>query len=177
MIWRVFRRSPASAATNASWWEAADRLAETPDAAALTGLRAMTRADLPPDEVEQQEEMLDGLEALVTLASSNGLPRLDTQHRVIGADACHLMTPATLAAEHAVPGKLFLTDRRLVFAGGHARTWAWHRVRDVARKGRAVHVVVIGPAELVVLQCNSFGDAMIVRHLARRLTTRPGQGD
>lgn len=121
--------------------------------------------------------MLDGLAALVTLASSNGLPQLDTQHRVIGPDACHLMMPATLAAELAVPGKLFLTDRRLVFAGGRARAWAWHRVRDVTRKGRAVHVVVLGPPELVVLHCNSFGDAMIVRHLARRLTTRPSQGD
>jgi hypothetical protein len=177
VIWRFLTRTSRSTASDTPWWQDADRLASAPDATELERLRAAVSPDAPPDEAEQQAEMLEGLDQVLALADANGLPVVETQHRVIGSDRCHLMTPVTLAAEQAIPGKLFLTDRRLVFAGGRARTWVWHRVREVTRAGRAVTVVVAGPADLVSLHCNSYGDAMLVRHLACRLTTRGRRAD
>jgi hypothetical protein len=159
-------------ARDASWWQDADRLAERPDAHAIDALCDRLAPDTPLDEAEQQEEMLDGLRALAALASLDALPVVETQHRVIGGDRCHLMTPATLAADQAVPGKVFLTERRLLFAGGRARTWAWHRVRTIARTARAVSLVVAGPSDLVTLHCNTLGDAVTIAFLARRLSGR-----
>jgi hypothetical protein len=117
--------------------------------------------------------MLDGLTQLVELAGAASLPVLDTQHRVIGADQCHFFTPATLLLDISVPGKLFLTSHRAIFAGGRVQAWPWHRLRDVVRQGRDVNLVIAGSEALVRLQCNSFGDAMTVRHIALRLAKRP----
>lgn len=169
MIWRVFRRSPSAPAPEAAWWRDADALADAPDAAAIAALRDQAPGGASLDDVEQREEMIEGLEQLAALAAAATLPSVDTQHRVIGADTCHLMTPATLAGEQPVPGKVFVTDRRLVFAGGRARSWAWHRVRDARRDGRVVTLILAGPAEAVSLHCNTYGDAIVIRHLARRL--------
>jgi len=133
------------------------------------------RPDAPPDELEQQEEMLDGLEQLLALVERDALPVLTTQHQVIGTDVCHLARPATYSGEHAVPGKLFLTSRRIVFAGGSARSWPWHRVRAVERRSRTVVVHLAGASNGVHLDCNTFGDALGVVYLSRRLGGRPGR--
>jgi hypothetical protein len=120
--------------------------------------------------------MLEGLTQLVELATAASLPVLETQHRVIGADRCHFAVPATLLLDVSVPGKLFLTSNRAIFAGGRVQTWPWHRLRDVARQGRDITLVMAGADAVVRLQCNSFGDAMTARHLALRLTKRQSSG-
>lgn len=172
MIWRVFKRASAAPARDETWWQEADGLADAPDSSAIDALRTRRAPDAPLDESEQQDEMLDGLTDLASLAAQASLPVVDTQHRVIGSDRCHMMTPATLTADQAVPGKVFLTERRLVFAGGAARSWPWHRVRDTSRSGRIVSLVMAGPADVVALQCNTLGDAMLICHLVRRLSAR-----
>jgi hypothetical protein len=174
VIWRGFRKALGRTAPTAAWWELAARAADAPTAALIAQLRSGVLDESPLDEREQQDEMIDGLDQLLPLTQAERLPVVDTQHRVIGDDRCHFVTPATLAAEVAVPGKLFLTDRRLVFAGGRAQTWAWHGVRRVARADRTVDVVTSG--DLVRLQCNSFGDALVVRYLARRLAGHDAAG-
>ena len=175
MFWNVFRRSPADpTALTSHWWQEADRAGLEPDRATIDRLRAATTpasAPASPDEAENQQEMIDGLDALLPLGVTGALPIVDTQHRVIGADTCHLLVPATLAGEVAVPGKIFLTSARLVFAGGRAQAWAWHRVRTVRRAGRSVLVVIAGSETAVHLQCNSYGDALLVTYVANRLTT------
>ena len=174
MIWRVFRGSRARRTDVDGWWQAAEAIADSPETEALDALRArgsVPSADL--DEHERREEMLDGLTQLVELAAAPALPVLETQHRVIGADCCHFTAPATLLLDVSVPGKLFLTSNRVIFAGGRVQTWPWHRMRDVVRHGRDVSLVIAGADALVRLQCNSFGDAMIARYIAMRLTRRP----
>lgn len=174
MFWRFFRTRATAPARDEAWWRAADAAADAPRPDEITQLRSSMRPDAPVDEAEQQEEMLDGLEQLVVLVEGNALPVLTTQHRVIGTDVCHLALPATLSGEQAVPGKLFLTSRRIVFAGGSARSWPWHLVRGVARRDRTVIVHLAGGTHGVQLDCNTFGDALGVVHLSRRLAGRPG---
>lgn len=168
MIWRVFRRSRSATVPAATWWGDAAAAAEAPTSEAIAALRrAMTGIDADADDAERQEEMIDGLEALRHL-SAEALPVVETQHRVIGSDRCHVMLPATLTGPTDVPGKLFLTSNRLVFAGGHVLAWPWHRVRSVIRVERAIVVSMAG-GEPVQISCNSYGDALVAVHVAARL--------
>ena len=121
-----------------------------------------------PDEYERQMEMIDGLRQLATVAAGD-LPRLATQHRVIGDDVCHLIAPASLPDRPDGAGKLFLTERRLVFAsGGTPLAWPWHRLVSVTRVERDVVAQTAG-AGVVLIRCNTYGDALVAVHLAGRL--------
>ena len=116
--------------------------------------------------------MIDGLRQLELITTAHQLPVVVTQHRVIGADRCHFVTPVSLTGDVSTPGKVFLTGERLVFVGARVNAWPWHRVRDVARSGR--HLVVVGNdgAEAMQLQCNTYGDALVIEHLSKRLKRR-----
>ncbi len=173
MIWRVFRKSRPAPRTE-SWWRDAERTAEAPTTALIDALQA--RATHPSDdldEAERQEEMVDGLRQMLAMSSAAELPVIVTQHRVIGVDRCHFVAPVSLAGEVGAPGKLFITNDRLVFAGGRVQAWPWHRVRDLIRHGRMVTVVLNGGSEGVSVQCNTYGDALLIRHLTQRLKTGP----
>jgi hypothetical protein len=170
VIWRVFKRLGAAGGRQAPvWWKIADAIAEHPDAGTLRSLQAQPAAE-SLDEAEQREEMLDGLRQLVELAAADQPPIIQTQHRVIGTDACYFVAPATLVEDVGTPGKLFLTSNRLVFAGGRVQAWPWHRLRDMRRRGRDLFIALAGATDAVRLQCNTFGDAMIARHLAMWFT-------
>jgi hypothetical protein len=160
-------RKPQRPSTDA-WWAAANAAAGslTPDR--LTDLRASATSTSDPDEAERIEEMLDGLERLLELADDAPLPTLDTQHRVIGEDLCHFSAPASLRQETDVPGRVFVTSRRLLFAGTRVHAWPWHRVTRLVRTERVVTVAVAG-AEPPMLVCNSYGDALVLVRLAARL--------
>jgi len=171
VFWNVFRRSPADTTANDDWWRDANAASLAPDRTIVDRLRsAIDPATTSPDEVENRQEMVDGLDALLALTSADALPTILTQHRVIGTDTCHLFVPATRAGEVAVPGKIFLTSGRLIFAGGRAESWAWHRVRKVTRSGRDVLVILAGSEGGIHLQCNSHGDALLVSYVASRLS-------
>jgi hypothetical protein len=169
VILRLFRRTPRTS-PSAGWWHEADRLAEAPVADRIDALAAALTGDtsLPLDEREQRDEMIEGLRHLLAVASDSGLPTVETQHRVIGTDPCHFMTPVSLAGASGSPGKLFLTSRRLIIASASVTALPWHRVRHLTRAGRDL-VAGVSAEQLVHLQCNSYGDALIVRHLASRL--------
>ncbi len=173
MFWRAFRKSPARPHLDA-WWRDAETAAESLRADTVDVLaNRRTLADDDPDEAERQEEMIDGLRQLGAMAAQQTLPVVVSQHRVIGADQCHFVTPVSLGGDVSAPGKLFVTADRLVFAGARVHTWPWHRIQDVTRAERRLLVVMTGGADGVQLQCNSYGDALIVRYLIARLRRRP----
>ncbi len=166
MMWRLFRRS-AKAPAREDWWQDAERAAAEPSAEAIADLRRGLDPGAPLDEPEQQAEMLDGLEQLLELSAQATLPVVTSQHRVIGADTCHFLAPVTLAGPDGVPGKLFLTSRRLVIVAGGVTARPWHGVRRLARAGRSL--VVGAGDQLLEARCNAFGDALTAHHVASRL--------
>jgi hypothetical protein len=170
LIWRVFRKS-TTPTTDTTWWLRADEAAAAPTAAAVAQLASgMASPSAAPDDAERQDEMIAGLRDLLALTSGTDLPTVATQHRVIGADRCHLIAPVSLGADAGAAGKVFLTSTRLVVVSGRPTAWPWHRVRRVTRTGRDLVVVVTGEPEPVLLRCNSYGDALVAQHMMKTLS-------
>jgi hypothetical protein len=163
--WRAPRAAP-----NAAWWAEANAAAETPTRDRVAALRAAAHPH-DPDDAERIEEMLDGLDRLAALHESEALPAMATQHRVIGADVCHFSTPASLRQETDVPGRVFVTSTRLIFAGAGVHAWPWHRVGRLVRSDRMLTAIVSG-GDPPILIFNSYGDALMVAALAARLGGR-----
>lgn len=120
------------------------------------------------EDPEIQEEMEDGLERVREAEAAGALPVLETQHRAIGQDVCHLAVPASMPDRADAFGKLFLTDRRVVFAGPGPVALGLGRVIKVDRQQR--DVVIVAGGDLHRFRCNSFGDAMIAVWMLQRLT-------
>jgi hypothetical protein len=172
LFWRPFRGSPAPT-TTVAWWRDADAAADAPSAAVVEDLArriAMDPGAADPDEAERQEEMLAGLTDLLELAGQ-ALPILQTQHRAIRTDVCHLIAPVSLGVDAGAAGKLFLTSARLLVVGGVPAAWPWHRVRRVDRAGRDLVITATGGGHALVLGCNTYGDALAAAHIARRLAS------
>lgn len=179
--WWKGRQRQAEAAGTAAWraqWTAA---VEAEDARQVAPLRAsLTTLASSVDDVEIEEEMLDGLSALGELAASlraGHLPAVTTGHRVVGADACVFSAPASLADDPAQPaGRVMLTDRRAIFAGGgHATTIAWHRVGAVVRLERDLLLALNGGERAHRFRFNSYADALCAAALARHLAPARAQ--
>jgi len=163
-----------------AWREAWSQAVASLDAGALPTLDAGLRRQPPiADDIEVEEEMLDGLRQLLEVEgelAAARLPVVDTTHRVVGADRCHFSAPVSVPDDPAQPtGRLLLTSARAVFAGG-ARTPAlpWHRVSEIVQTGRDL-IFVLGPAgdgEGQRFRCNSFAEALcgaaIAQHLIRQ---------
>jgi hypothetical protein len=168
---KFFRRSSPSAADPA-WWRDAEVAVNSPSAEAIGRLRREPATAVSADERERREEFLEGLDRIAALSSNGGLPEIVTQHRVIGTDVCHFVAPVSLAGQSESSGKLFLTSRRIVFAGTGVQAWPWHRVRGVVRLGRDLAISVAGMEDPVHIQCNCYGDAMAACHMASGLAGR-----
>jgi len=178
--WLSRRRNNGTEAWRNEW----NAAVETLDAAAVSRLETALRATPPlADDLEIEEEMLDGLKQLLALEAAiatSGPPIVETSHRVVGHDACHFSAPVSVPDDPAQPtGRLLLTSTRAVFAGGsHAPTVPWHGVRRVVRNGRDLLLITArgGDADGVRYRCNSFGEALcgaaIARHLSGRARTR-----
>lgn len=166
-LWRIFgKRVPPP---HAAWWTDADAASEAPTSDTIERLRAgMAAPAAGADDHERQQEMVDGLEQLSSVMQSDQLPKIETGHRVIGSDACHLVAPVTLA-DSPVGGKLFITSARVLFASGEVKAWPWHRVRGIARSDRDLIVTITGSGEVLHVRCNTYADALIATYLARRL--------
>ncbi len=119
------------------------------------------------EDPEILEEMNDGLARVQAAEAAGALPVLETQHRAIGADVCHLAVPASMPDRADTYGKLFLTDRRIVFAGPSPASVGLGRVIKVDRQQR--DVVIIAGGDLLRFRCNSFGDAMLAVWMLERL--------
>jgi hypothetical protein len=157
------------------WRRAWQEACASPVAAHVAALSArLNELGLPDDDVEMEREMLEGLEQLArlqALVAVNGLPSLETGHRVVGSDTCHFSAPSSMPEESAQPsGRLILTSARAVFVGGaKATTVPWHAVSDVLQQQRDV-VLVRNDRELLYrFRCNLFADAMGAAFLARTL--------
>jgi hypothetical protein len=177
-FWGWLKRSPGERTElrrwHAQWAEAVAAL----DGAAVGPLEAALGRQPPlADDLEVEEEMLDGLRQLLALErdlAAGSLPAVDTTHRVVGADACHFSAPVSIPDDPSQPtGRLLLTSSRAVFAGG-ARVpgLAWHAAREVVQSGRDLLFVRAGAEDGVRFRCNSYGEALrgaaIARHLARK---------
>jgi hypothetical protein len=167
----LFRRSSPSSADRA-WWHDAETASAAPSSEVIDRLRRDLSAVTSVDEKERRQEFVEGLERVLELSMNGGLPRLVTQHRVIGTDVCHFVAPVSLAGLTESAGKLFLTSHRIVFAGHGVQAWPWHRVRGVVRLGRDLAITVAGAAEPLLIQCNCYADAMTAHHLANDLASR-----
>ena len=160
-----------------AWREAWARAVASLDAASLPTLEAALRRQPPmADDIEMEEEMLDGLRQLLEVEGELGasrLPIVETTHRVVGTDRCHFSAPVALPDDPAQPtGRLLLTSARAVFAGG-ARTPAlpWHGVREIVQSGRDVIFITsrAGEADGQRFRCNSYAEALCGAAIARFL--------
>jgi hypothetical protein len=147
---------------------------EAPAAADVTRLRtALDSLGADEDDVEIEREMLEGLGQVVELQSAfaaAGLPAIDTGHRVVGADVCHFIAPASKPDDPAQPsGRLILTNRRALFVAGAASAVPWHAIADVAYAQRDIVLVRTGGELSYRYRCNSFADALRGNFIAREL--------
>jgi hypothetical protein len=137
----------------------------------LTGRAA--ELGLTDDDGGLELEMLDGLQQLATLAQSverDGLPILETQHRVIAGEICRFSAPATRFGESAADdasGRFFLTDRRVVFLGPSVLSAPWPSVAAVGRSGR--DLLLSGATRRLQFRFNTFADAMRAAWLTERM--------
>jgi hypothetical protein len=159
-------------------WAAA---ALTLEAAATRRLRELLNAfGLPEDDVEIEREMLDALDDAAALASEmarTGLPVIETGHRVVGHDRCHLTAPASMPDEPGQPtGRLLFTSARAIFVGGpNAVSSPWHMIGEARQNARDLVLVRTTRDRVYRFQCNSFSDALRAALIARELIRkRPG---
>jgi hypothetical protein len=149
-----------------------------PDAAAVVALTAdLESLGLPEEEIEIEREMIEGLDQLVRLQAAlaaEGLPIVETGHRVVGTDTCHFSAPSSMPDDPAQPsGRLILTGARAIFAGGaRALTLPWHAVTEVVQQGRDVVLVRHDRETLHRFRCNVFADALCAALLSRTLSRR-----
>lgn len=172
-------RGKADDGETRAWREAWSQAVASLDASALPALEAGLRRQPPiADDIEVEEEMLEGLRQLLEVERElveARLPVVETTHRVVGLDRCHFSAPVSVPDDPAQPtGRLLLTSTRAVFAGG-ARTPAlpWHGVREIVQGGRDLLFVLHGAeASGQRFRCNSFAEALcgaaIARHLVRQ---------
>ena len=167
-----------------AWREAWAAAVTSLDPAAIEALEAALRRTPPfADDIEIEEEMLDGLRQLVALAADlegGRLPIVETSHRVVGSDRCHFSAPVSMPDDPAQPtGRLLLTSARAVFAGG-TRTpgIAWHATREVIQSGRDLLFVSRSAQgeEGHRFRCNSFTDALCGAAIARLLARQARGG-
>ena len=172
VLTKWFRKKPSAIDVWRARWAQA---VQTLDRQAAGELRTMLASDpsLGDDDVEVEQEMLEGLDRLLALTDAlkaGELPLIETSHRVVGADVCHFSAPASLPDDELQPsGRVLLTSARAIFVGGAKLTAvAWHAVREVASTDRDV-LLIRSPDDGVRFRFNTFGDAMTAAALARRL--------
>jgi hypothetical protein len=176
--WLTRRKGTAADSRLTEWRARWDTAASAPDRAAADDLRrALDAMALPEEDVEIEREMLDGLEAVASLAESvgsNGLPVVSTGHRVVGRDVCHFTASVSMPDDTAqASGRLILTSARAIFVGGaRAVTVAWHMIGETRQAGRDLVLIRVDRQTLYRYRCNSFSDAMCAAFLAKRLANR-----
>ena len=157
-----------------TWRQTWERAVAARDAAAAADLRTMLTADPPlADDVEVEQEMLDALDRLIALAAeldAGLVPRVETTHRVVGADTCHFTAPASMPDDAAqASGRVLLTSSRAVFFGGaKLAAMPWHAVRDVAAADRDL-LLIRSTDDARRFRFNTYTDALEAAALARHL--------
>jgi hypothetical protein len=184
IAWLKGRAGNTSGQAETDNWRQAWRAActdPTPDrvASLRTALAALARS---ADDVEIEQEMLDGLADLVALRDTvarGGLPAIETGHRVVGAERCHFSATASMPDEPAQPaGRLLLTGTRAIFVGGaRAITVPWHSVVEIVDHERDVMLIQAGRETAHRFRCNIYGEALAAAFLARQLAPKHRRHD
>ena len=171
-----FRRGRSGGAMQ-EWRAAWNAALAARDETAVARLRGLLDTGRKPDEDrEVEEEMLEALERFLELSrelDAGRLPRVETTHRVIGADICHFRAPASLPDDPAQPsGRVLFASTRALFVGGAKLTpLAWHAVREVGQSDRDLWLVR-SAEDARRFRFNSFTDAICAAALARHLKNR-----
>ncbi len=164
------------------WRKRWQRAAGAPDAGAIASLAAeLDGMAFPEEDIEIEREMLDGLvhvSHLHAAVTAQGLPVVETGHRVVGTEACHFSVPSSMPDDAAQPsGRLIFTAARAIFVGGaRALTLPWHTVADVVQQERDVILVRHDRKTVHRFRCNVFADALCAGLLARTLSRRSRGG-
>jgi hypothetical protein len=178
-FWTWFgRRAPGEDPRLRQWkreWAAAVLTLE--GASAQTLQDRLNALPLPEEDLEIEREMLDALEDAVAVASEigrNGLPVIETGHRVVGRDTCHFTAAASMPDEPGQPGgRLLLTSARAIFVGGpRALSPAWHLIGDASHAERDLVLVRTTRDRVYRFRCNSFSDALRAMLIARELVRK-----
>ena len=165
-------------AETGSWRQAWRTACADPTPDRVTALRtALAGLALSADDLEIEQEMLDGLADLVALRDAvarEGLPAIETGHRVVGADRCHFSATASMPDEPAQPaGRLLLTGTRAIFVGGaRAITVPWHGVAEIVNQERDLVLVHVGRETAHRFRCNIYGEALAAAFLAGQLAPK-----
>jgi hypothetical protein len=158
-----------------------DEVRRACDARELAAVEPLARRraelGLTEDEAAIALEMLDALRELAELAARldrGDPPTVETRHRVLGGDVCYFVAPVSLPDRDAeASGKLFLTDRRIVWVGGPAgAALAWTAAGLVRRDDRDIVVVSVDRQRVYRFRCNSYADAMRGAYIAERQMAR-----
>jgi hypothetical protein len=161
-----------------AWHQRWRTAAASPAVAVVSELKAELDAlKLPEEEVEIEREMLDGLDQLAQLHDAlgrNGLPIVETGHRVVGTDTCHFSAPSSMPDDPSqASGRLIFTGVRAIFAGGgRTVTLPWHAVAEIIQQDRDLVLVKHDRETFHRFRCNVYADAMCAGLLAKRLAKR-----
>lgn len=139
----------------------------------IRGFQARADALILTEEDSALElEMLDGLRELAELVGAverDGLPLLETQHRVLTGEPCRFSAPATrVEGADGASGRLFFTDRRVVFLAGSVTGVSWSSIVRLVRDGR--DLALTAPPRQLLFRLNTFADAFKAAWLADRLS-------
>lgn len=173
VAWLLVRRRPKRDPRLEAFRQEVAAACDAADGAAVDRLLARREElGLGEEEAAIEIEMLEGLREFLAFRADverDGLPVLDTQHRVLGADRCHFWTPAFPPDRVESGGKLFLTGTRLVFLGGGVQATPWNAVSKITRDGSDLVVIVPSRDAILRFRCNAFGEAMRGQYVAERL--------
>jgi hypothetical protein len=148
------------------------------DVHASAALRARLGSEFSSDDdIELEQEMLDGLDGLIALVTNlqqGSLPLVETTHRVVAHEVCHFSAPASLVDVAASPsGRLLLTRSRAVFVGAGAVTKIpLHAIARVVEHERDVLVDRSDVDAVYRFRFNTYADALSAAALVRHLTQR-----
>lgn len=147
------------------------------DRAALEALsRKPAELGLPEEEVELELEALQGALDAIGLREAiaqGGLPLVAHQHKALGDDRCHFVASAFLASDGSDrTGRLFLTDRRVLFLSSPVVSLSWGSVGSLAVDQRDLLIASAGRGTLYRFRCNSFSDARCAEVIARAIKSQ-----
>ena len=146
-------------------------------AALETLLQKPAELGLPEEEVELELEALHGALDAIGLRETvarDGLPVVAHQHKAIGEDRCHFVASAFLASDGSDrTGRLFLTDRRVLFMSTPMVSLSWGNVVSVEVQERDLLIDANRGGPRYRFRCNSFSDARCGQVIAAAIKSQP----
>lgn len=179
MLKRWFQRMTGAAATpvdpTLDGWRARAGLAARDGSAedVQAVLSERVALQLADEETEIDQERLQARLDVIALEArleTGDLPRLQTQHKAAGTEACVFLAPAVLCTDEGDwPGKFFVTEQGIRFAGGGSLALRWSAVQAVTTVERDLLVSTRGSERPRRFRCNTFSDAAVAARLVEWL--------